>query len=171
MKRFFPELVGVLAGVLLVLSCQSTGNSSVASTDGPGGGDRQVPPSAEDQVLTEIYERYESKIILTGAQTYTVVWGDTLSRIARRYYGTGDNPYYFPLIIAASKDKVEIMNPDSIEVGMELTIPVLQKNLDDPAARVNLKDLLKDVANFYAGKEDTQSRGLYEGLNRLYNTL
>jgi hypothetical protein len=167
MRRFFPELAGVLA-VLFVLSCQSTENTSGA---GPAGEDRQASRSVEDQVLTEIYERYESKIILIGAQTYTVVWGDTLSRIARRNYGPGDNPYYFPLIIAASKGSAEILDPDSIEVGTELTIPDLQRNLDDPAARASLKNLLKEVADFYAGKKGPQSRGLYEGLNRLYNAL
>jgi hypothetical protein len=167
MRRILPELAGALA-VLFVLSCQSTGNTSGVGSVGEG---QQASLSVEDQVLTEIYERYESKIILTGAQTYTVVRGDTLSRIARRSYGPGDNPYYFPLIIAASKGSVEILDPDSIEVGMELTIPDLQRNLDDPAARANLKNLLKDVADFYAGKERPQSRGLYEGLNRLYNAL
>jgi hypothetical protein len=177
MKRILFELTSVLA-VFFILSCQSTGSTSGANANAnvdvstsPRAEEKQIPPPAEEQVLTEIYDRYESKIILTGATVYTVVWGDTLSRIARRNYGIGDNPYYFPLIIAASKESAEILDPDSIEVGMRLTIPNLQENLNDPAARANLKDLLKNVADFYAGKTGPQSRGLYNGLIRLYNTL
>jgi hypothetical protein len=173
MRRFLSELAGVLA-VFFILSCQSTGSTSGANATVNANTEteeRQTLQSVEEQVLTEIYDRYESKIILTGATVYTVVWGDTLSRIARRNYGTGDNPYYFPLIIAASKESTEILDPDSIEVGMQLTIPDLQANLNNPAARANLKNLLKDVADFYAGKAGAQSRGLYNGLIRLYDTL
>jgi hypothetical protein len=172
MKRAVWSFAG-LAVVLFVISCQSTGQSTGQSTDSAAAEVSQPPAASvpEEKVLAEIYERYESDIILTGAATYTVVWGDTLSRIARRYYGVGDNPYYFPLIIAASKGSVEIVDPDSIEVGMELTIPSLQANLDNPAARSNLKNLLKDVADFYAKKKTSYSQGLYNGLIKLYNAM
>jgi hypothetical protein len=165
MRRILPELAGVLAA-FFILSCQSTGSAS-----GAAGESGQTPLPTEDQILAGIYDRYESKIILTGATVYTVVRGDTLSRIARQNYGSGDNPYYFPLIIVASRKNTEILDPDSIEVGMQLTIPGLQENLSNPAARANLKNLLKDVANFYAGKTGAQSQGIYDGLIRLYNTL
>jgi LysM repeat protein len=172
MRKNLLELTGILAAAL-VLSCQSTGNASAS-------GGQTVPSdtagsftadSADEQALSNIYERYESRVILTGATFYTVAKGDTLSRIARQNYGAGDNPYYFPLIIVASKDSADIVDPDSIEVGMRLVIPSLQKNLDDPAARQNLKNMLKDVADFYAAKNGPQSRGLYDGLIKLYNTL
>lgn len=174
MKRILFDLTGMLA-VLFILSCQSTGSTSGSSPSPPSPSavveDKQIPLPAEEQVLTEIYDRYENTIILTGAAVYTVVKGDTLSKIARQNYGIGDNPYYFPLIIAASKGTAEILDPDSIEVGMQLTIPNLQENLSDPAARANLKNLLKEIADFYAGKSGVQSRGLYNGLTRLYNAL
>jgi hypothetical protein len=167
MKRAVWSFAG-LALVLFILSCQSTGQNT-----GSTAGEVTQPAASvpEERVLAEIYERYESDIILTGAATYRVVNGDTLSRIARRYYGVGDHPYYFPLIIAASKGSVEIVDPDSIEVGMELTIPSLQANLDNPAARSNLKNLLKDVADFYAKKKTSYSQGLYNGLIKLYDSL
>jgi LysM repeat protein len=167
MRKALLGLAGILA---LVLSCRSTGNISAAGENG------QVPPaesteSSEQETLADIYDRYDNRLILTGAKIYTVAVGDTLTRIARQNYGTGDNPYYFPLIIAASKSSVEIVDPDSIEVGMRLIIPSLQENLDNPSARTTLKNLLKDVADFYAGKNGAQSRGIYNGLTRLYNSL
>jgi hypothetical protein len=179
MKKILSGLMGILAA-FFVLSCQSTGDISAAEgpvVAGPaaesasGGKNAQTPLPAEDRPLAEIYDRHENKIILTGAKVYTVIWGDTLSKIARRYYGTGDNPYYFPLIIAASREDAEIPDPDLIKGGMRLTIPSLRENLNDPGARANLKNLLKDVADFYAGKSGARSRGLYDGLMRLYNTL
>ncbi|MDR0399964.1 MAG: LysM peptidoglycan-binding domain-containing protein [Treponema sp.] len=157
--------------VLFIISCQSTGQSTGKTTTGGGESISSVEAAEDDRILARIYDRYESDIILAGAKTYTVVKGDTLSRIARRHYGTGDNPYYFPLIIAASKDSVEIVDPDSIEVGMNLIIPDLEANLNDPGARGNLKNLLKDVADFYAKKETAYSRGLYNGLIKLYGVL
>jgi LysM repeat protein len=184
MKRWLWSFAG-FAAALLVFSCQSTGQTTGQTTDQSTGqqttdqgtvqaadSQNEPPPVVtEDQALAQVYEQYESDIILAGARTYTVVKGDTLSRIARRSYGTGDNPYYFPLIIAASKDSVDITDPDLIEVGMELTIPDLQANLDNPRARSNLKNLLKDVADFYARKESSHSQGLYAGLIKLYYSL
>jgi hypothetical protein len=169
MGKILLELMGILAAAL-VLSCQSTGNASA------GGGQSAASSGAvteqtDGQTLSDIYERYERNVILTGAKTYTVVQGDTLTRIARQNYGPGDNPYYFPLIIVASKDSADIVDPDSIEVGMQLVIPSLQENLNDPAARRNLKNMLKDVADFYAAKDGLQSQGLYNGLIKLYNAL
>jgi hypothetical protein len=156
-----------LTAILFVISCQSTGQTMSS----PGGEVEQPAAVSENLALAEIYGRYESDIVLTGAKTYMVVGGDTLTRIARRNYGTGDNPYYFPLIIAASKNTVEILDPDSIEVGMELTIPSLQANLDNPTARNNLKNLIKDVADFYSKKESAYSMGLYNGLIKLHDSM
>jgi hypothetical protein len=125
----------------------------------------------EVKILEDIYEQHIDTIILAGAKEYTVVWGDTLSKIARENYGAGSNAYYFPLIIAASKDSVEIVDPDMIKVGMKLTIPSLQENLNNPDARGNLKSLLKKIADFYSRKPGPQSAGLHNGLIRLYDAL
>ena len=51
--------------------------------------------------------------------THRVQKGDTLGRIAQRYYG---NPSRYPLIVSAN----HIANPDRLAVGQELVIPDAQ---------------------------------------------
>lgn len=53
----------------------------------------------------------------TGA-TYTVVPGDTLSKIAKHYYGNAND---WPRIFEANRDRLD--NPDRIFPGQELRIP------------------------------------------------
>jgi uncharacterized protein YidB (DUF937 family) len=52
------------------------------------------------------------------AQTYTVVSGDTLSKIAKQHYGNAND---WPKIFDANKDKLS--NPDKINIGQVLRIP------------------------------------------------
>ncbi len=52
------------------------------------------------------------------ARTYTVVSGDTLSKIAKQYYGNAND---WPKIFDANKDKLS--NPDKINIGQVLRIP------------------------------------------------
>jgi uncharacterized protein YidB (DUF937 family) len=52
------------------------------------------------------------------ARTYTVVSGDTLSKIAKHYYGDAND---WPKIFDANRDKLS--NPDRINVGQVLRIP------------------------------------------------
>jgi nucleoid-associated protein YgaU len=54
----------------------------------------------------------------TGDQSYTVVKGDTLSGIAKKFYGKASD---WPKIHAANKDQVP--NPDLIKPGQVLRIP------------------------------------------------
>jgi nucleoid-associated protein YgaU len=54
----------------------------------------------------------------TVTRTYTVVAGDSLSKIAKKVYG---NPNRWKEIWEANKDKVK--NPDLIHPGQELKIP------------------------------------------------
>jgi nucleoid-associated protein YgaU len=54
----------------------------------------------------------------TAAQEYTVVSGDTLSKIAKRFYGDAK---LWRLIHEANKERIK--NPDLIKVGWTLTIP------------------------------------------------
>jgi hypothetical protein len=116
MKAMF---VAVLALCLMsVLACKSTSSA-----------------------FKDAYDRHYSDLILDGAQSRTVTKGETLSGISRNVYNNG---FYFPLIMLASKDVVS--DPDKIEPGMKLTIPDLQKNLNDPKARASIKEYLKEVA-------------------------
>jgi nucleoid-associated protein YgaU len=54
----------------------------------------------------------------TGAQSYTVVSGDTLSHIAKRFYGKASR---WPVIFEANRDKLS--DPDKIHPGQVLRIP------------------------------------------------
>lgn len=55
-----------------------------------------------------------------GTRTYTVVSGDSLSKIAKREYGDAQK---WPRIYDANRDKIS--NPDLIHPGQVLTIPPL----------------------------------------------
>ncbi|MDR1910123.1 MAG: LysM peptidoglycan-binding domain-containing protein [Spirochaetaceae bacterium] len=116
----------------------------------------------------EVYDAYRADIILAGATSYTVAPGDTLSRIANAKYGAG-NGYFFPLIMLASSRTV--LDPDLIEPGMSLTIPVLQTNLDNPVSRGRIKQFLKDVAAIYDGKGDERSISIRDHLLTQSNSL
>jgi nucleoid-associated protein YgaU len=54
----------------------------------------------------------------SGGKTYTVKAGDSLSKIARQFYGDGAK---WKKIHAANADKIP--NPDLIHPGLQLTIP------------------------------------------------
>jgi nucleoid-associated protein YgaU len=54
----------------------------------------------------------------TGGTTYVVKSGDSLSKIAKHFYGDGSK---WKKIHAANSDKIP--NPDLIHPGLQLTIP------------------------------------------------
>jgi len=115
-------------------------------------GCKTAPKSAEE-AFKNIYERYYADLILDGAETYTVQSGDTLAHIARSSeYNSG---FYYPIIMLASKDVV--LDPDKIEVGMELIIPDLQKNLDNPRSRASIKKFLGEVAKIEDDRERAET--------------
>jgi hypothetical protein len=108
-----------------------------------------------------VYNKYENRLILDGATDYVVVPGDTLTRISRTKYGSG-NGYYFPLIMLASNDMVQ--DPDLIEPGMHLSIPDLQRNLDDSGARQAMKDFFTEIAAVYEQKSVSEERAVLRNL-------
>ncbi|MDR1948407.1 MAG: LysM peptidoglycan-binding domain-containing protein [Spirochaetaceae bacterium] len=113
-----------------------------------------------------IYDIYRADLILDGAQSYTVVRGDFLAAITRKFYGNG-NGYFFPLIMLASSDVVS--DPELIEPGMELIIPNLEKNLGNPTARGRIKSFLRDMADVYeqkAGAITAEVRATTQGNTR-----
>lgn len=57
-------------------------------------------------------------INLQSGLTYKVVAGDTLSRIAKRFYGNANE---YPRIFEANRD--QLSDPDKIRVGQELRLP------------------------------------------------
>ena len=52
-------------------------------------------------------------------QTYTVVGGDSLSKIAKKFYGSANK---WRTIFEANRDRIS--NPDMIQIGQVLKIPV-----------------------------------------------
>jgi hypothetical protein len=127
---------------LFALSCTGAPDPAPAST----------PEEVQDDVNTafgRVYDAYREALILDDAQSYTVVSGDYLAAITRKFYSSG-NGYFFPLIMLASSEMV--LDPELIEPGMVLTIPNLQRNLDDPTARAYLKEFLRDIADVYEQK-------------------
>jgi phage tail protein X len=95
-----------------------------------------------------------SDIILEGAQTYAVTRGDIISTIAIKYYGAS-NMYYFPLILAANTN---ITDPDRIYPGMRITVPDLQRNLNNAGARAKLRSAVSDAAAYYERKGQLTAR-------------
>jgi nucleoid-associated protein YgaU len=59
-----------------------------------------------------------SSTAATGGTTYTVKAGDSLSKIAKQFYGDAGK---WKKIHAANSDKIP--NPDLIHPGLQLTIP------------------------------------------------
>jgi hypothetical protein len=138
-------LITVLVlGLVLVLGC----GTSQAKTE---------------SALKDAYDRYYNDLVLDGAQSRSVVKGETLSGISRSVYNNG---FYFPVIMLASKDVV--LDPDKIEPGMKLTVPDLQRNLNDPKARASIKSFLLEIAAI----EDKRKRPEdAKGLRQLSNSL
>jgi hypothetical protein len=138
----------------------------------------EVVPAPKEEpvnvVVEKVFNQYRSGLILTGAKQYTVQSSDTLSRLANREFGAG-NGYYFPVIMLASSEDAVIQDPDVIEPGMHLTIPVLKTNLDDANARANIKAYLKDISEVYARKYAETGKADYNvtktRLVELSNTL
>jgi nucleoid-associated protein YgaU len=60
----------------------------------------------------------EPRNITPAGKTYTVVKGDSLSKIAKREYGDANQ---WHKIFEANKDVID--DPDLIEVGQDLIIP------------------------------------------------
>jgi hypothetical protein len=134
----------------------------------------EVTQQKVNDTLSQIYNNYRSKLDMTGAQDYTVVSGDTLTAITRKYYGSlsdvgsagPSNGFYFPVIMLASGHS--IVDPDLIEPGMKLMIPDLKRNLANSTSRKAIKDCLNDVAYVYNRKGNSSTE---EGLKTLANSL
>ena len=129
-----------------------------------------APPPPVAQETVDVTPRLD----LTGAQQYTVVRGDTLSAIARRFFGNltnvgnagTQNVFFFPVIMMASD--TPITDPDFIVEGTVLTIPDLRRNLDSPSGRQAIRNSLLEAADFFGRRNLPMEE---EGLRRLANSL
>lgn len=151
MKKTIFVLVALVAAILLA-SCKSTGATQ----------------EDLDKSFSKVYDSYSELVNLDGAEIYTVVSGDTLTGISKKYYGN-TNGYYFPLIMIASNETV--LDPDLIEPGMELTVPNFDKNIRDTEQAKKLKPYFKDIANVYKLKSTNGAADIREKLIEISNQL
>lgn len=146
-----------ISTILVFVSCASSPEKAA-----------EVQQAEVNQAFEEVYGHFEKLLILDGAKDYKVKYGDTLSKIAKDFYGD-DNGYYFPLIMLASSDRV--LDPDLIEPGMVLTVPDLQKNLTDASVHESLKTFFTEIADVYKGKDTATAGTVREELLKIARAL
>ncbi|GEM_PF-7107288 len=78
--------------------------------------------------VEEQLQAYKEEVKVERGKTYTVVKGDSLWKIAEKFYGT---PLKWPLIYKANKN--EIKNPNRIYPGQKLIIPVAETVTTPPS--------------------------------------
>jgi nucleoid-associated protein YgaU len=81
---------------------------------------KQVSTSAEKTQPTQLASK-SSKVATGAAQEYTVKAGDTLSRLAERFYNSMSK---WEKIYEANRDTVK--NPNYIYIGMKIIIPAVE---------------------------------------------
>jgi len=140
----------------------STASSVASSAATPAASAPVSTPQQTTNTPTPAPASSNNDIILSGSEIYTVVWGDTLTKIARSKYGNG---FYYPLILMASSSVVK--DQDRIIPGMRITIPKLQANLDDSRARASMKRFFLETASITERKRPRDAAGL----RNLANTL
>jgi len=109
-----------------------------------------APANPIEEAFLAAIQRHRGDLVMTGATRYTVASGDTLVNIARTFY---DDGFFYPVIMLASSNVV--LDPDRIEPGMVLTVPDLQRNLNNARARASLRSFMLEIAEV----EDSRARG------------
>jgi LysM repeat protein len=79
---------------------------------------KQINPAADDITCDLTVDPSLAPVPSPKARTYTVAAGDSLSKIAKNFYG---NAGQYMKIFEANKDK--LADPDKIKPGQELVIP------------------------------------------------
>ncbi|MEO5626259.1 MAG: LysM peptidoglycan-binding domain-containing protein [Dokdonella sp.] len=82
-----------------------------------GSASAAAPPPKAD--FSNVQSGVESNAPVVAAKTYTVVKGDSLSRIAKHLYGNANR---WREIFEANRDQLD--NPDLIQPGQVLKLPV-----------------------------------------------
>ena len=85
------------------------------------GVESSAPPAPAKPDFSNVHSGVEStatKVADSTLQTYTVVAGDSLSKIAKKFYG---NAAQWRVIFEANTDRIS--NPDLIKIGQVLKIP------------------------------------------------
>jgi len=170
--RSWNNLLYSIRTSILGTGTSGTGTSGTSGTGtsgtGTSGTSTAVPPAKYAEGTTgyntwSMYNRYSNNLDLTGAQTYTVVSGDALFQIANRYY---NDAHYYPVVVLANRN--QIINPDEIMPGMVLTIPDLQRNLANPLAKQDIKNVILEVSEMRRAEGNTDAAN---NLRNLANSL
>ena len=169
MKKFVVGLMVLMLGLALVSCAGAPPAQDPPPPPPPAPAPAAPPPPPPPPPPAPVVVGLD----LTGAQQYTVVEGDTLSEIARRFYGAQTNVgeagtrngFFFPIIQMASG--IVIDDPDVLFPGMILTVPDLRRNLDAPGSRQAVINGLREAANFFEGRRPLD----VEGLRRLADSL
>jgi len=158
--------LAIIFSVFLFFACASapsTPEPAAPPATAPATPAPTTPPQQTTNTPTpEAPAPGNSDIIISGAEIYTVVWGDTLTKIARKKYGNG---FYYPLILMASGSVIK--DQDKIIPGMKITIPRLQVNLDDSRARASMKKFFLETASITERKRPRDAAGLRNLANSL----
>jgi nucleoid-associated protein YgaU len=179
-------LYAVILAAFAGISCQSAPPGSPApsasSTPETSRPVAQTPsqPAAQPQdqprrVEEEPAPAFVGRLDMFGAQDYTIVKGDTLSQITRRFYGGltdvgpagKSNGFYFPVLVLAAPNR-KITDPDLIFAGENIKIPDLKRNLANSDSLQAIKESLIDAADIYNQKGKPEEE---QGLLRLANSL
>jgi len=138
-------LTALIISIMLTVSCKSG-------------------PKDLDEQYRDLYDA-NTGLDLTGAGTYIVKSGDTLSNISGHAY---NDAFYYPIIMLASRGVV--INPDKIQPGMELTIPDLGRNKANASSRKSMKNCLNGFANIEKTKANP-NQGLIDGFRKRADEL
>ena len=171
MKKAVFCFILILSFFVLFACASKPSSSSASSTPAPAPAPASSPAPAPAPAPAATPSRQQpnqpaassgNDLILTGAETYIVVRGDTLTKIARSKYRNG---FYYPLIMMAPGNAIR--DQDLIVPGMRLTIPRLQPNLDDPKARASMKRFFLEIASITERKRPRDAAGLRSLANSL----
>ena len=165
MKRLLLRAIPLI-GVAFFIGCNTTpaapppAEPPAATEPAPDSDSEYEPVSSSEQA---VYDKYANGLILDGSRTYTVKRGDSLSRIAWRLYNNG---YYYPVIKLASGNLIQDI--DLILPGMVLTIPDIDRNLNDAQARATIKSFLNEIADIETSRNRHKTAS---GIRNLANSL
>ncbi|AEH40210.1 conserved hypothetical protein [Treponema paraluiscuniculi Cuniculi A] len=125
MRKFSTGLLLWIAFISGVTSCKSAPPAEELV---------EVAPPVEEQEEEPMTPVPEEPMAVAPQEVsraeYVVKNEDTLSQIAKKFYGSRIRGYYFPIIMACSEGVVT--HPDRIRPGMKLVIPNFDEFMADP---------------------------------------
>lgn len=97
---------------------------------------------------------------------YVIVYGDTLSQIALKFYGTRERAYYFPIIMAINPGIIK--HPDKLTPKVKLLIPDFDLFMAHSPSKDKAKPEFEKCIKVY---EDEAKSGVAESLRKRLKEL